>query len=75
MDVGISIPLILIIVILLAVIAVLVLQNVKRAKMQGKNTYVPPREEPKAAAGKFCNKCGAKLDADSAFCTNCGAKQ
>ena len=75
MDVGISIPLIIIIVILLAVIAVLVLQNVKRAKMQGKNTYVPPQQEPKAVAGKFCTNCGAQLEADSSFCTNCGVKQ
>ena len=74
MDVGMSIPLVLIIVIFLAVIAVLVLKNVRGTKKLKNNSYVPIKEEPKTAR-KFCVSCGAELEPDSAFCTNCGAKQ
>lgn len=75
MEVGILIPLIAVIVILAVVVVALLLKGAKGTKNQSANTYVPPQQEPKAATGKFCTNCGAKLEADSAFCTNCGAKQ
>ena len=74
MEVGILIPLIVIIAILLVVVAGLSLKNTKKTKTRSTNTYVPPQQESKAA-GKFCTNCGTKLDADCVFCTNCGAKQ
>lgn len=75
MEVGILIPLIFIIAMLLVVVAGLSLKNTKKTKTRLTNTYVPPQQEPKTAAGKFCTNCGAKLDASCVFCTNCGAKQ
>ncbi len=75
MGVGILLPLIVIIAILVVVVAVLLSKGAKGSKSKPTNTYVPPQQEPKAAAVKFCTNCGAQLEADSAFCTNCGAKQ
>jgi len=75
MGVGILIPLVVVIAILVVVVAVLLSKGAKGTKNQPTNTYVPPQQETKAAAGKFCTNCGAQLEADSVFCTNCGAKQ
>ena len=75
MEVGILIPLVVVIAILVVVVAVLLLKGAKRTNNQSVNTYAPSKEEPKVATGKFCTNCGAKLEADSAFCTNCGVKQ
>ena len=74
MEVGILIPLVVIIAILLVLVAVLLSKGAKGTKNQPTNTYVPPQQEFKVS-GKFCTNCGAQLEADSAFCTNCGAKQ
>ena len=74
MGVGTLLPLV-VISILLIVVVMLLLKGTRGTKSKPTNTYVPPQEEHKTAAGKFCTNCGAQLEADSAFCTNCGAKQ
>lgn len=75
MEVGILIPLVVVIAILVVVVAVLLSKGAKGTKNQTTNTYVPPQQEPKMAADKFCTNCGAQLESDSAYCTNCGVKQ
>lgn len=78
MEVGILIPLVLVIVLLLVVVAVLLSKGKigsKGTKRHPTDTYVSTREESKVQAGKVCPNCGTELEQDSVFCTNCGAKQ
>ncbi|MCE7748417.1 MAG: zinc ribbon domain-containing protein [Candidatus Heimdallarchaeota archaeon] len=43
---------------------------------QQPQTYQPAQSQapaPASQANKFCENCGAKLEADAKFCTNCGS--
>ena len=49
-------------------------QKARAAEKPVEKPAEKPAEEPKPAGKRFCENCGAPLDADAAFCDNCGTK-